>query len=71
LMEAWRWLEGEGFLLQDADQCSSPWFLISRHARQLKSREDLAAYHNAGLLPKGQLHQLIATQVHPAIVHGE
>ena len=71
LMEAWSWLEGEGFLVRDTDQCSSPWFLISRRARQSKSREDFAAYHNAGLFPKSQLHPLIATQIYPAIVHGE
>ena len=71
LMEAWSWLESEGFLVRDATQSSSPWFLISRRAQQLKSREDFAAYRNASLLPKGQLHPLIATQVYPAFLRGE
>jgi uncharacterized protein (TIGR02391 family) len=71
LMEAWNWLEREGLLVRDAAQSQSPWFFLSRRAQALNSREDLAAYRRASLLPKGQLHPLIATRVYPAFLRGE
>ena len=40
-------------------------------AQKLKSREGFAAYCKAGLLPKGQLHPLIAIKVYPAFLRGE
>ena len=70
LMEAWSWLQGEGFLVRDADQ-PADWFFVSRRAKRLKSREDFAAYRKASLLPKGQLHPLIAAKVYPAFLRGE
>ncbi len=70
LMEAWSWLQGEGFLVRDANQ-PADWFFLSRRAQQLKSREDFASYRKASLLPKGQLHPVIATKVYPAFLRGE
>jgi uncharacterized protein (TIGR02391 family) len=70
LMEAWSWLQGEGFLVRDANQ-PGDWFFLSRRAQRLKSRDDFAAYRKASLLPKGQLHPLIATKVYPAFLRGE
>ncbi|HTT19766.1 MAG TPA: TIGR02391 family protein [Candidatus Sulfotelmatobacter sp.] len=70
LMEAWSWLQGEGFLVRQPEQ-PADWFFLSRRARTLKSREDFAAYRKANLLPKGQLHELIATRVYPAFLRGE
>lgn len=70
LMEAWSWLQGEGFLVRDPNQ-TADWFFLSRRAQRLKSREDFAAYGKASLLPKGQLHPLIATKVYPAFLRGE
>ena len=69
-MEAWNWLENEGFLVKDPNQ-PAEWFFLSRRARQLKSRHDFAAYRKASLLPKGQLHPLITTKVYPAFLRGE
>jgi len=71
LMEAWNWLEREGLLVRDAYQSSSPWFFLSRRAQRLTSREDFAAYRRAGLLPKDQLHDLIATKVYPTFLRGD
>src|SRR5215831_18320987 len=71
LMEAWNWLEREGLLVRDAEQHSSPCFFLSRRAERLKSRDDFAAYRRASLLPKGQLHPLIAARVYPAFLRGE
>jgi uncharacterized protein (TIGR02391 family) len=70
LMEAWSWLEREGFLIRDPRQ-PAPWFMISRRGQQVVSREDFDAYRQAILLPKGQLHPLIAAKVYPAFLRGE
>ncbi len=70
LMEAWSWLQGEGFLVRDANQ-GADWFFLSRRAQRLKSQEDFSKYRKASLLPKGQLHPLIATKVYPAFLRGE
>ncbi len=70
LMEAWNWLGGEGFLVRDASQVGD-WFFLSRRAQRIKSRDDFASYRKASLLPKRQLHPLIATKVYPAFLRGE
>jgi uncharacterized protein (TIGR02391 family) len=70
LMEAWNWLEGEGFLVRDPHQ-PAVWYFLSRRAMRLKSQQDFAAYRRANLLPKGQLHPSIAAKVYPAFLRGE
>jgi uncharacterized protein (TIGR02391 family) len=70
LMEAWSWLESEVFLIRDPTQ-PAPWFFVSRRGQRLKSREDFEAYRKASLLPKGQLHPLIASEVYPAFLRGK
>ncbi len=47
------------------------WFLVSRRAKQITSQDDFGAYRKAGLLPKAQLHPLIASKVYPAFMRGE
>ncbi|MGB8525151.1 MAG: TIGR02391 family protein [Candidatus Acidiferrales bacterium] len=49
----------------------APWFFISRRGQRLKSRDDFEAYRKASLLPKGQLHPLIASEVYPAFLRGK
>jgi len=70
LMEAMAWLRSAGLLVEKASSTGS-WFFVSRRGRQITSREDFAAYRKAGLLPKGQLHPLIASKVYPAFMRGE
>jgi uncharacterized protein (TIGR02391 family) len=70
LIEAWSWLGGESFLIRDPGQLAD-WFLISRRAERLKSREEFQFYRKANLLPKGQLHPLIASEVYPAFLRGK
>jgi uncharacterized protein (TIGR02391 family) len=70
LMEAWNWLQREGFLIQQATQPAG-WYFLSRRAQRLKSRDDFAAYRKASLLPRGQLHPIIAARVYPAFLRGE
>lgn len=69
-MEAWAWLQGEGFLVMDVTSTDN-WFIVSRRAQRLKSREDFEAYRKASLLPKGQFHPLIASEVYPAFLRGK
>jgi uncharacterized protein (TIGR02391 family) len=70
LMEAWNWLQSEGFLISSAN-VSPHSFFLSRRAQRLKSRGDFAEYRKASLLPKGQLHPLIAGKVYPAFLRGD
>jgi uncharacterized protein (TIGR02391 family) len=69
LMEAWTWLQSEGFLVRNAASIGQ--FLISRRGQRLKSREDFEAYRKANLLPKAHLHPLLATKVYPAFLRGD
>jgi uncharacterized protein (TIGR02391 family) len=70
LIAAWAWLEREGFLIRDPRQ-PAPWFFISRRGQRITSQEDFDAYRKASLLPKEQLHPLIAGKVYPAFLRGE
>jgi uncharacterized protein (TIGR02391 family) len=70
LMEAWAWLQSEAFLVRDPAP-GPDWFFISRRAQRLKSSQDFEAYRKASLLPKGQLHPLIASEVYPAFLRGK
>ena len=69
LMEAWAWLEKEGFLVNDPT-ATGDLFFLSRRARRLTTREEFDAYRKASLLPRGQLHPLIASTVYPAFLRG-
>jgi uncharacterized protein (TIGR02391 family) len=68
LREAWAWLESAGFLM--TSPFAGAWF-ISRRGRQITSQADFAAYRKASLLPKAQVHALIAAKVYPAFLRGE
>jgi len=70
LMEALAWLRSAGLLVEKASLMGE-WFFVSRRGKQITSRDDFAAYRKAGLLPKGQLHPLIASKVYPAFMRGE
>lgn len=70
LMEALAWLRSAGLLVEKASSMGG-WFFISRRGKQIVSHDDFAAYRKAGLLPKGQLHPLIASKVYPAFMRGE
>lgn len=67
LMEGWAWLLSEGFLIPDTQD----WCVLSRKALRISKPEDLEHYRKASLLPRGQLHPLIASKVYPAFLRGE
>jgi uncharacterized protein (TIGR02391 family) len=68
-MEAWAWLQSAGLLVEKAG--SPGWFFVSRRGKQIVSREDFGAYLKAQLLPRSQIHALIAAKVYPAFLRGE
>src|SRR5215471_19259543 len=65
LLVAWAWLERQGLVVRDPSH-GPDWFLFTDEARALGLREDTTAYSSANLLPKNQLHSLIAAKVYPA-----
>jgi uncharacterized protein (TIGR02391 family) len=71
LMEAWDWLLYEGFLAKKGDDDTRAGTFVTRRGQRVKSQEDFAAYRKNNLLPKGQLHPLIASRVYPAFLRGE
>ena len=70
IIEAWAWLEREGILVRDPSQPAA-WFFISRRGQRIRSQDDFDAYRKATLLPKSQLHPLVAAKVYPAFLRGE
>jgi uncharacterized protein (TIGR02391 family) len=70
LMEAWGWLEREGLLAPRPGQASD-WYFITRRGRRIRDGAGLAAYRKAALLPKGQLHPVIAQKCWATFLRGE
>jgi uncharacterized protein (TIGR02391 family) len=70
LMESMAWLRSTGLLVESAS-LTGGFFFVSWRGKLITSREDFTAYRKAGLLPKAQLHPLIASKVYPAFMRGE
>jgi uncharacterized protein (TIGR02391 family) len=71
LLEAWGWLQQEGFVVREPASGGAENYFLSRRAKQLQTRADFEAYRKATLLPRGQLHALIAARVYPTFLRGE
>ena len=78
LMEAWQWLEREGFVAQrltdlpsDSYPTSSTTYFVTRRGKSIQASEDLEAYRKANLLPKAQLHPVIAQKVWSIFLQGD
>jgi uncharacterized protein (TIGR02391 family) len=70
LTEAWAWLQSAGLLVEKAGPTGG-WFFVSRRGKKITSSADLASYLKAQMLPKDQIHPLIAAKVYPAFLRGE
>lgn len=70
LMEAWSWLEREG-LVAAKPGTTGEWSFITRRGRQLGNRDGVAAYRASALLPKQQLHPVVAQKCWSAFLRGE
>jgi uncharacterized protein (TIGR02391 family) len=69
-MEAWVWLEREG-LIAPKPETTGEWSFITRRGHQVATRDGLAAYRAAALLPKQQLNPTIAQKCWSAFLRGE
>jgi len=68
--EAWVWLEREGLLApRPGDQHS--WVFVTRRGKQVAGKVGLEFYRRGNLLPKEQLHALIATKVWSTFLRGD
>lgn len=77
LMEAWQWLERERlvapkplFEREIRVGGSTPYF-VTRRGQSIETPDDLVAYGKANLLPKHQLHPIIAQKVWSLFLRGE
>jgi uncharacterized protein (TIGR02391 family) len=69
-MEAWAWLQHECFLVPKPG-ADSDFVIISRRGRRLRTREDIAGFRRASLLPREALHSTIAQKVWPSFLRGD
>jgi uncharacterized protein (TIGR02391 family) len=69
--EGWTWLLNEGLLVEKPDDAQPTWYVLSRNARKLKTAEQIEAYRRARVLPRGMLHQVIASKAEPPFMRGE
>jgi len=70
LLAAWAWLVGQGLLAKDPAP-GEGWFFVTKAGQEVGSREDTTAYRKVNLLPKNQIHPVIAGKVYPAFLRGE
>ena len=70
LMEAWIWLEREGFLAPKPGD-SGNWVFITRKGQRLKNSAEFGSYRQSNLLPKKLLHPIIAQKVYHLFLRGD
>ena len=78
IREAWQWLEREGFVApkpffegQYRGSTIITYYFVTRRGQKIKTSDDLASYRKANLLPKNQLHPIIAEKVWVLFLRGE
>ncbi len=69
-IEAWMWLEREGFLAPEPGDDGN-WYFVTRRGASLKTHLDVEAVQRANRLPRGQLHPRISAKVWPAYLRGD
>lgn len=60
--EAWAWLERENLIAVDPDQ-GGEWIFITRRGNRLLGSASFADFIHSSMLPKAQLHPLLASTV--------
>ena len=78
LMEAWQWLEREGFVAPRPTSLPSERvidarikYFVTRRGKTIETPEALEAYRRANLLPERQLHPIIAQKVWAPFLRGD
>lgn len=70
LMEAWVWLEAEGFVAPKPGDTGN-WVFITRKGMRIRGRTDLESYRKANLFPKQLLHPVIVQKTYSQFLRGE
>jgi uncharacterized protein (TIGR02391 family) len=70
-LEAWMYLEREGFLTPRLENGIHGWLDLSRRAKKAANRSGVAAYRKASLLPFPELHATILSRVYPLFLRGD
>jgi uncharacterized protein (TIGR02391 family) len=70
IMEAWVWLEREGFLAPEPGK-GEGWYFISRRGQRITQASQMVEYRRGNLLPKQFLHPLIAEKVYSTFLRGD
>jgi len=70
LMEAWIWLESEGFIAPKPGD-TGKWVFITRKGKRIRGRTDLESYRKANLFPKQLLHPVIVQKTYSQFLRGE
>src|SRR6266436_8148731 len=65
LMEAWMWLEREGFIIPRPGQ-QQDWAMITRRGRQVLAEQDFTAYRRESVLRSSELDPILVRKVKPA-----
>ena len=78
LMEAWQCLVCEKFvaprptkLARSHNLTTTTTYFVTRRGKKIETLEDFEAYRKADLLPKHQLHPIIAQKVSPKFLQGD
>ena len=78
LMEAWQWLDREGFVAPNPTSWSNKrslgmvtTYFVTRRGQTIETPEDLETYCKADLLPRRQLHPIIAQKVWATFLRGD
>ena len=78
LMEAWQWLEREGFVAPRPTSLPSERvvnaqikYFVTRRGKTIETPEALEAYRRTNLLPERQLHPIIAQKVWSLFLRGD
>ena len=70
LMEAFIWLEREGFIAP-MPGTTGDWRFITRRGEKVLQDEDFTAYVKGSLLPSETLHPILARKVKPIFLRGD
>jgi uncharacterized protein (TIGR02391 family) len=71
VMEAWQWLEREGFVAPSPDHVGhSNAYFITRRGRRVSKPDDVAAYRKSSMFPRGWLYPAVAQNAYPPFLRG-
>ena len=69
LMEAWSYLEKEGFIVRRPGNPQGN-YILSRRGKRMKSKKDYDTFRHANLFPKDTIHPKLTIEVYPLFLRG-